>query len=477
VVDTGPSGIPVRTSRECRGYPASLFRTEKELYDLLLDFVSSEERKGRAGSYIESTLKAIKSWLAHNGVRLARRIKIRDAQATPTLVDERTPTQEELRKVLLAARSRARVACVLMAHSGLRPEVLGNYYGTDGLRLKDVVDLRVSPKGVEFERKPAMIMVRPELSKARHRYFTFLSEEGCEYLRDYLEERIREGEALGPDSDIIAHRDVEGKPFMRTMKVSSDVKKAIQTAGFAWRPYVLRAYFDTQLLVAESKGKVAHDFRVFWMGHKGSMEARYTTNKGRLPHHLTDEMREAYTRCEPFLASEGAASREEVPLEVARSMLDLAGYTEEEIETIDLGDKEKVRDLVRERMGASPGGPKQEVIDANELPARLAQGWSYVDKLNDRQVVVTSPATGGTSPTPATSPPSRPSTSGPALPPARSGGDGTQAAVPPPASISPGRPRSPQPTPKATGRWDPGIVRPLDTERAAQPSPAPQETG
>ena len=51
---------------------------------------------------------------------------------------------------------------------------------------------------------------------------------------------------------------------------------------FSWRPYILRAY-DTELLVAESKGRMAHDFRVFFMGHKGSMESKYITNKGILP--------------------------------------------------------------------------------------------------------------------------------------------------------------------------------------------------
>lgn len=70
---------------------------------------------------------------------------------------------------------------------------------------------------------------------------------------------------------------------------------------FSWRPYVLRAFFDTQLLIAESRGKIAHDFRVFFMGHKGSMEAKYTTNKGILPDMLVNEMRDAYGRSEEFL--------------------------------------------------------------------------------------------------------------------------------------------------------------------------------
>lgn len=74
---------------------------------------------------------------------------------------------------------------------------------------------------------------------------------------------------------------------------------------------MLRAYFDTQLLMAEARGKIAHDFRVFFMGHKGSMEARYTTNKGVLPVALVNEMGEAFKRSEEFLDLE---IKEEDPL-------------------------------------------------------------------------------------------------------------------------------------------------------------------
>jgi hypothetical protein len=65
--------------------------------------------------------------------------------------------------------------------------------------------------------------------------------------------------------------------------------------------YVLRAFFYTQLLMAESRRKIAHDFRVFFMVHSGSMEARYTTNKGVLPNALIKEMKSAFKRSEEFL--------------------------------------------------------------------------------------------------------------------------------------------------------------------------------
>ncbi|NMJ87903.1 MAG: hypothetical protein EX285_08735 [Thaumarchaeota archaeon] len=64
---------------------------------------------------------------------------------------------------------------------------------------------------------------------------------------------------------------------------------------------MFRSYFDTQLLIAKSKGKITHDFRVFFMGHKGNMEARYTTNKSVLVEALVNEIRETFKRCEEFL--------------------------------------------------------------------------------------------------------------------------------------------------------------------------------
>ncbi|NIM44298.1 MAG: site-specific integrase, partial [Nitrososphaeria archaeon] len=79
------------------------------------------------------------------------------------------------------------------------------------------------------------------------------------------------------------------------------IRVAIRKAGFPWRPYVLRSYFDTQLMLAESKGLVLRDYRQFWMGHKGDIENRYTTNKQRLPEEVVEDMREAYRRSQDYL--------------------------------------------------------------------------------------------------------------------------------------------------------------------------------
>jgi len=71
-------------------------KDEEWLCNFLMDLVSELERQGKAGSYIASNLKAIKSWLSHNGVEFKRRIKVRGADDTPTLRGKHTLTTGQL---------------------------------------------------------------------------------------------------------------------------------------------------------------------------------------------------------------------------------------------------------------------------------------------------------------------------------------------------------------------------------------------
>ena len=172
------------------------------MYNLLLDYVTWAEKQNHAGSYIHSTMKAIRSWLVHNRRDWKYKIKIEGTTDTPSLRDERVPTKEELKRILLSGDKKTRTACVLVAHSGLRIGVLGNYRGDDGLRIQDLPEIKIQKQSVEYEETPTKIMVRRELSKAGHQYFTFLGQEGCRYLKEYLEQRIRQGEKIKPNSAI-----------------------------------------------------------------------------------------------------------------------------------------------------------------------------------------------------------------------------------------------------------------------------------
>jgi len=366
---------------------------ELEIYNIMLDYVSSMEKSGYAGSYIESTVKCVKSWLAHNGKEIRRRIKIKGARDSPSLKDERVPTKEELKRAFLSGDKKARAACVLVAHSGLRIEVLGNYTGKDGLTIGDMPEIKIENGGVTFERKPTMLVVRRELSKAGHQYFTFLSEEGCGYVQDYLEERLREGEELSPKSPLITPK-LKMKPFIRATNIGDSIREAIRAAGFDWRPYVLRCYFDTQLMLAESKGLVLRDYRGFWMGHKGDIENRYTTNKQRLPESVVEDMRAAYARSEEFLQTKinEETSEEKLRGSFRKQLLLVAGLSQAELDKMDVASMsdEELQSLVRKKLLGLQGsnGGSQKVISVVEANDYLAKGWEYVAKISNNQVII-----------------------------------------------------------------------------------------
>ena len=366
---------------------------EDELYNLMLDAITTLEAE-YSGSYIQSIVKAMKSWLAHNNVEIKRKLKIKGTQDTPSLRNERVPTQEELKKIFLSGDKKGRTASVLVAHTGMRLKTIGNYRGDDGLRVKDLPEIKVEGGVVEFEAVPTLVVVRRELSKAGHQYLTFLSEEGCDYLKDYLETRMREGENITEESAIVTPKQ-RMKPFIRATNVGDVIRSAIRKAGFEWRPYVLRSYFDTQLMLAESKGLVLRDYRGFWMGHKGDIENRYTTNKARLPEAVVEDMREAFRRSQKFLQTTAGTSGEDALRESFRKQLLLvAGFSVEEVEKMDPSmDDETFQETVRKKLlGAmANNGASQKVIDVDEVERFLSGGWDFVATLPDDRVVIRLP--------------------------------------------------------------------------------------
>ena len=280
--------------------PQNLIQKDPQtITDILDDAVAVMEAEGYSPGYIKSNLVAVKSWLDHFGLKPTRRIKIRNADVPVTLADEKVPEREELTEMLVLGSLKARAIKQVMAKTGVRPQVIGNYRGTDGLRLKDLPELAITSTGATFLSYPPMMIVRPELSKTKQQYFTFLTTSAATTLLTYLNKRIQSGEKLHPDSPLIPTHSSK-RPFLTSALVSREVRKSLRPR-FTQRPYVFRSFFDTQLLVAEAKGKIPHDFRVFWMGHKGSIEARYTTNKHRLPESLIKEMKAAFKRPEQFL--------------------------------------------------------------------------------------------------------------------------------------------------------------------------------
>jgi hypothetical protein len=381
-----------------RSLRSNPFRPSKEFRDGFTDFIRVMEKDGNAGSYIERFKKVVLSWTSYNNLDVKLKVNIKGSSDTPTIADERVPNKDELSRIVRMASPRGRVSIAMIAFSGLRPESLGDYLGTDGLRLGDFTEASMGPDKITFEKLPSVLVVRRGLSKSRHQYFTLVGKEAATYIQEYLQERAKSGEKLTPQSPLLGFdpRGVKKNKFLRTNLVTRDIKEAIVKAGFSWRPYVLRAYCDTGLIIAESKGLISHPYLQFLMGHKGDMEARYSTNKGRLPPTMIEEMKEAYKRCEPLLSTKAeSATEEQIKKTFTEQFLLMSGYSKEEIEKMNLDElsNEEIQNIVRQKLLGvmTNNGSRQKVIPLGEVKSYIGQGYEYVASLPDAEAIVKMP--------------------------------------------------------------------------------------
>lgn len=361
------------------------------------DFVRGLESKGKAGSYIARFKRVLRSWTKFHNVDVKLDINIKGENESPTLANERVPSKDELGKILRKASPRGRVAIAMMAFTGLRPESLGNYEGTDGLQLGDIKDLKLDGK-IEFGSIPSIVIVRNRLSKASNQYFSFIPLEGATYITEYLEERKKAGEVLDQNSPLLQFdpRGVKTNRFLRTALVTRDIREAIVAAGLKMRPYVLRAYFATAMDIAESKGLVSHPWRQFMMGHKGDIEARYSTNKGRLPPEMVESMRDSYRKCTKYLETRlSEPSESDAKTYLQQQLLLAVGYRQEEIDKMDLAEinNEAFQKMLRDKItGTMTGnGSKQRLVDIGEIGTYLEKGYEFQASLPNGKAVMKLP--------------------------------------------------------------------------------------
>jgi hypothetical protein len=175
----------------------------------------------------------------------------------------------------------------------------------------------------------------------------------------------------------------------------------MRKSGVHKRPYVLRAYAETQLIISESKGKISHPYLQFIAGHKGDIEARYSTNKGRLPPEMIEDIRKAYQQCEPFLSTVALptnqeAAKKEAQIEalktVAKAVFGI-DLLEVKIAKEREGKKELTQDetielfeveIKKKRAEPDP----QKIVKEEELEGCLAGGWQFVSMLPSQKILI-----------------------------------------------------------------------------------------
>jgi integrase len=372
----------------------------------LIKFITVLQGEDKQGSYIVRFKKTLNSWCLFNGVESTLRgVKVREANNANTVSSESPPKKEELAKILRLASTRGKAIIALLAFSGLRPESLGNYKGTDAIRLGDVDGLVITPDGIEIPKIPALLHVRESISKKGHRYFTFIPGEGVKYVLDYLNSRLKAGESLTKEAPLVGadkrYQTLKHNGIMRTVMVGKRARDAIRGAGLKFRPYALRVYFASALDAAEyDGGRVTHNWRAFWFGHKGDMSARYSTNK-QLPPEMVEQMRESFQRCCKYIETVNYEEDESSTMtDFYMGQLEGAGFSREEIEKLNLPQLtpreigrvmvEKMRSTSQEDPNVEKKGAKTEhkLVSEDELATYLEQGWEPILSTKEGKIAI-----------------------------------------------------------------------------------------
>ncbi len=169
---------------------------------------------------------------------------------------DKIPTKEELQKLFL--------------HSSLKVRTLIASLCSTGLRIGELLKVKVGQ--INFDTKPARIMIMAKETKTRRTRTVFLTYEAVSLLKEYLGDRIAERDSYvfggtkpmtrSTAYDIITH--ACQKAELR-FKLDRDSKR------YAIHPHVFRKFFMTRLLSAGMDRGVIEAL----MGHQFGLDSAY----------------------------------------------------------------------------------------------------------------------------------------------------------------------------------------------------------
>jgi hypothetical protein len=128
-------------------------------------------------------------------------------------------------------------------------------------------------------------------------------------------------ETLSPESPVVTPERISIGKFLRSNQIGAIIKNTIIRAGYEWRPYVFKSFFAENMTSTERKRTIIEVDRLWWMGHKGSIETVYTKNTKHLNTGKLTELREAFKQASDLHLTPHRATY--VPLEQADGPWDL----------------------------------------------------------------------------------------------------------------------------------------------------------
>jgi hypothetical protein len=248
--------------------------------ELIDDFAGYLQDEKEAPGTVANNVKGVRALYRVNGLPL-----LLPRYPRTVRYPDRSPTPEELERVLAVADAREKVIVTLPALGGFREGTLCQ------------LQYRHVKSDLEVRSTPVLVRVESEITKGHYAdYWTFLGPEAVDYLNAYLLERRQTGETITDESPLIRDAHNETVYPVTPGAVWKTVHGLYIRAGLIapekrprrhdLRVHSLRYYFRTQLTALG----VNPEYVKFMMGHKAPL---YNDIKGKGPEFLRNVYRAA----------------------------------------------------------------------------------------------------------------------------------------------------------------------------------------
>ena len=367
--------------------------------------------RGVAPSQIHSKDSCLKRWLTVNGVDTGLYWRIIDGkQPKPRNIprtQDRAPTQDELREILLACNLKMRVLYGLAAVSGVRITALSNLklddlyiieFENGGIVEKTVLDYLADNQGYNDD-VIGLIKVRPELNKAKIGYHAFISNEVTKILLKYLRIRLMNEDLSGGvylfpskrrDKQHIEYYAIQ-RYWIDVLKKLGYAKKTGKTHIHELHVHSLRKFFRSQLEGVMTRSEIE-----VLMGHVkgGYLDGAYLRISLK---DMALKYKAAQNKLMIMEKPISTGDKKELLKTMLKAFAPMVGISEMEIEEIlhrskslDTAVKE-----IRKRVGLqgfkTNGGGENNIIivdSDDDLIKYLNQGFEIIRELSDGRVIL-----------------------------------------------------------------------------------------
>ena len=365
-----------------------------EASKLVQGFIDSRAKRGLSVRTVNVGLAFLKAFFRLNGFKGDRELDV-ERYYQPTRYRKRpeyVPTADEVYRMAYASGSSRNKALILSLYtSGFRNSTLR------ALLYRDV------KAEVEGGRDVVKVPVYPEMKKAvaaackgNIAYYSFLSKETTQALREYLDERKKMCGGIGDAEPLFASTctnvdaGLRRTTFVKKRSLDALVKTAAHRASIdSWRnvyPHCLRKAFESAL----RNNRIDPKDQEFLMGHilPGSQDPYYDKTK-------VEELKGKYAGVAFF--SKGGLSDEEFR---KRQLLDTARFLEYPPEKIKRLEEalakyrtldeafEGIRKLKLDGFGRDASQGLRKIVDESELQEHLTEGWDIQTVLPSGKIVI-----------------------------------------------------------------------------------------